>query len=207
MVRHESAEVRRAQILDAALICFSEKGYHGASMEIIAKTAGLSKGALYWYFKNKNDLFIGLFDLFISETFDAWARIERSDVLTILMQQGELVLNRLLDSRALLEVWLEFLSHKEASEKMSMAYASSREMIAHLLLEGMQKGEIRTVDAMAFSGMFTGMIEGLLVQALLDSEFDPRPAWAAGFGVMARGLMPEDNQQGNPKPNVLSGNY
>jgi len=191
MARHETAEVRRAQILSAALACFSSSGFHGASMEKIANAAGLSKGALYWHFKNKNDLFLGLFDLFISETFDAWSKIERTDVLSILNQQGELVLNRLLESRALLDVWLEFLSHREASEKMSMAYASSREMIAHLLLEGMQKGEIRTVNAIALSGMFTAMIEGLLVQALLDSEFDPRPAWVEGFGVFARGLLPD----------------
>ena len=197
MARHEAPEVRRAQILAAALECFSATGFHGASMEKIAKTAGLSKGALYWHFKNKNDLFLGLFDLFISENFDAWARIDRTDVLSILNQQGELVLNRLLESRALLDVWLEFLSHREASEKMSMAYASSREMIAHLLLEGMQKGEIRTVNAIAFSGMFTAMLEGLLVQALLDSDFDPRPAWAEGFGVLARGLLPDYSATGS----------
>ena len=196
MARHETPEVRRTQILSAALTCFSNSGFHGASMEKIAKTAGLSKGALYWHFKNKNDLFLGLFDLFISETFDAWSKIERTHVLSILNQQGELVLNRLLESRALLDVWLEFLSHRDASEKMSMAYASSREMIAHLLLEGMQKGEIRTVNAIAFSGMFTAMIEGLLVQALLDSDFDPRPAWAEGFGVFARGLLPDYGEAG-----------
>ena len=52
-------EIRREkkqQILDAALIVFSEKGYHAASIANIANISGVSKGLMYNYFKNKEDL-------------------------------------------------------------------------------------------------------------------------------------------------------
>ncbi len=48
-----SKEERRNEILGAALEVFIEKGYDKASMDDIVRASGLSKGTLYWYFKNK----------------------------------------------------------------------------------------------------------------------------------------------------------
>jgi len=60
-------EAQRAQtrqlILEVALQAFAEKGYASASMSYIAKEAGISKGLSYHYFKNKEDLLIGIFEM------------------------------------------------------------------------------------------------------------------------------------------------
>ena len=45
------------RILDAAIRVFGDAGYVGASTEALAAAAGVTKGALYWYFANKADLF------------------------------------------------------------------------------------------------------------------------------------------------------
>jgi AcrR family transcriptional regulator len=51
-------QTRRQQILDAALRVFAQEGYHKASIRHIALEAGLkSPPLLYWYFKDKNELF------------------------------------------------------------------------------------------------------------------------------------------------------
>lgn len=55
MNRRSAAESRK-NILDAALTIFSDYGYRGASMRMIAEHAGISVGGLYLYFKNKEDL-------------------------------------------------------------------------------------------------------------------------------------------------------
>jgi AcrR family transcriptional regulator len=52
----------RAQLLAAASRVFARSGYHGASMSEIAAEAGFSKGALYWNFASKEDLFFALLD-------------------------------------------------------------------------------------------------------------------------------------------------
>ncbi|WP_028534054.1 TetR/AcrR family transcriptional regulator [Paludibacterium yongneupense] len=44
---------RRHQVLDAASVCFRQKGFHGASMAEIARVAGMSVGHIYHYFENK----------------------------------------------------------------------------------------------------------------------------------------------------------
>lgn len=58
-----SAELRgtaRERLLDAALGEFREHGYAATSLQAIARRAGLSKGAIYWSFEDKEDLFLAL---------------------------------------------------------------------------------------------------------------------------------------------------
>ena len=57
-------EISRGEILDAALACFSARGYHETSVDDIATRAGLSKGAIYWHFEGKRELFLALVDRF-----------------------------------------------------------------------------------------------------------------------------------------------
>ena len=51
---------RRAQILDAATSVFARLGYHGSRMDDIVQASGLSKGAIYWYFKSKEEIAVEL---------------------------------------------------------------------------------------------------------------------------------------------------
>ena len=50
-------EARPSEILDAALELFCKKGYSATTLEQVAKTAGISKGTLYLYYDNKEELF------------------------------------------------------------------------------------------------------------------------------------------------------
>src|SRR5438477_3615946 len=53
-------EERAPQILEAALACFSEKGFAASRMEDIARRAGISKGTIYLYFESKEAVFKAL---------------------------------------------------------------------------------------------------------------------------------------------------
>ena len=63
-VKAKSAQLgsSREQLLAAASRVFARSGYHGASMSEIAAEAGFSKGALYWSFASKDELFYALLD-------------------------------------------------------------------------------------------------------------------------------------------------
>lgn len=52
----DRAQARRQQVLTAAAECFRRRGFHGASMAEIAKTAGMSAGHIYNLFENKDDV-------------------------------------------------------------------------------------------------------------------------------------------------------
>ena len=51
----EDAEKTRQAVIESALDVFSEKGYAKATFDEIAARAGFTKGAVYWYFRNKAD--------------------------------------------------------------------------------------------------------------------------------------------------------
>ena len=57
MNRGPDRERRRQAILQAARQVFARKGYEPATLEAVAREAGLAKGTLYLYFKNKEDLY------------------------------------------------------------------------------------------------------------------------------------------------------
>ena len=58
----QERQARRRRIQEAARAVFSERGYAGASIEIIARAAQLSVGALYLYFRSKEDLYVSLIE-------------------------------------------------------------------------------------------------------------------------------------------------
>ena len=53
----EEAQATRDRILDAAELEFQRHGVSRTSLQAIARAAGVTRGAIYWHFKNKPDLF------------------------------------------------------------------------------------------------------------------------------------------------------
>lgn len=60
--REERKEETRAELIATARTVFARRGFHGASLEQIAREAGYSTGAIYWHFSGKDDLFLAVFE-------------------------------------------------------------------------------------------------------------------------------------------------
>lgn len=60
-------ENSRQKILDAALDVFYEVGFDGARVDMIAKRAGVNQALIYYYFKNKEELFTEMVDIHVNE--------------------------------------------------------------------------------------------------------------------------------------------
>lgn len=58
----EEAQATRTQLLDTAELVFREKGVSRTSLADIASAAGVTRGAIYWHFENKADLFVAMCD-------------------------------------------------------------------------------------------------------------------------------------------------
>ncbi|HEY1550758.1 MAG TPA: TetR/AcrR family transcriptional regulator, partial [Kofleriaceae bacterium] len=58
----QERQARRRRIQEAARTVFAERGYAGASIELIARAAQLSVGAIYLYFRSKEDLYTSLIE-------------------------------------------------------------------------------------------------------------------------------------------------
>lgn len=76
-------ESKRAEILKSAAAAFRRRGYHGASVEEIADALRMTKGSLYYYFKNKEEILFFChdwsLDLLLGALRDARAQDARPD--------------------------------------------------------------------------------------------------------------------------------
>lgn len=70
----EEAEKTRQEILFSALDIFYEKGYSKTTFDEIAKRINLTKGAVYWHFRNKPDIIAALIKESFNRTNEAIAR-------------------------------------------------------------------------------------------------------------------------------------
>lgn len=82
-----SAETRRSQILDAAHKLFDKKGYRATTIDDIAEFAGLTKGAVYYHFKNKESILKYLVKCVLGGWVDAFNKIPNGS-----MSPGQLLL-------------------------------------------------------------------------------------------------------------------
>lgn len=60
-VREQVMDNARADILDAAAVCFMERGYSETSIDDVARSLGATKGRIYHHFRSKADLFAEVF--------------------------------------------------------------------------------------------------------------------------------------------------
>src|ERR1700719_1891364 len=77
----EPALDRRAQILEAAMICFAKRGFHQASMHDISAEAGISVGLIYRYFANKEAVISAMADRHKKEICDLLERARQAPTL------------------------------------------------------------------------------------------------------------------------------
>ncbi len=84
-VSDQHAESRRQQIIQAARTCFTKKGFHRASMRDVSAEAGLSIGAVYCYFKSKEEIITAIADQerqFMGEVFANSAKGDPEQAMT-----------------------------------------------------------------------------------------------------------------------------
>ena len=72
---------RRAQILEAAIVCFAKRGFHQASMHDISAEAGISVGLIYRYFENKEAVISAMADRHKKEIQEMLERARQAPTL------------------------------------------------------------------------------------------------------------------------------
>lgn len=176
----EQAAVTHNRLLEAALTVFSEKGYAATTLEDIAKEAETTRGAIYWHFKNKADLYNALFKEISVQSGNIVAqaiseggscRETLARIMTRLLSQVEADARL----RALMEIKL--FKTGVAPELMEGAQRQREE--GHLLLEniaeylrqGIIAGDIRAdLEPMEAARGFLAMLNGLAMLWLYDSQ-------------------------------------
>src|ERR687898_2317350 len=80
MSRQPATGDRRTEILKSAAAAFRRRGYHGASVDEIASTLEMTKGNLYYYFKNKEDILYACHDYSLNLILGVMDEIRAEDI-------------------------------------------------------------------------------------------------------------------------------
>ncbi len=175
----EEAEKTRLKILEASLDVFYEQGYSGATFVKIAKRIDLTTGAIYWHFKTKIDLFLGLgafmFDRLNAAMHSVFIKSETFDELTITARN---VVQLIIEDPQLKKYFALILYRMEWKE----ALLPVRDMFAaqdleykrytqHVFEYQQKKGNIDSnLSAEAVTYLWLGFINGFLNRHLNKNE-------------------------------------
>ncbi len=199
--KHEPADVRRAQILEAATAVWAEKGYHSARVDDVAERAGLSKGAVYHHFESKLDIFTAVAEKMMGELTTmvnaaVAARISVAETLGFLVRASEAMVSTEGMLHGFFDLYILSLHEQSLRLRMRAQYDGMIEAVTKLLEGGVNTGELRPNAADAATVFLTTLDGIFLVSPLFDDpDFIPRQmrAWVdlALQGLLAR---PEGDQ-------------
>lgn len=175
MPRGKYPERTRENVLRSALEVFASKGFAQASMDDIAQRAGVTKGALYWYFDSKLDLYSALVAHVLEmQTLEIKPALQGGGSPLRVVErlvQGYLKFYRA--NHLVMEFYSNMMMEgKTLSESgimatMAFAYRSYREAVAEALANG-QRGARPTPEGAA--AVLVGALDGIVMQWMMDPD-------------------------------------
>lgn len=175
----EGAEETRACILKAARSLFSTQGVSGTTLTDVAKMAGVTRGAIYWHFDNKEDLLMSLRDeavLPYEQIFRSGVRVDEPDPLGKLQAVVHAILTDLADNAAIrqvFQIWLDRGRLGVADRKETPLEREERRMEAvqqteRLLRNAVRQGQLPLdfdvrLGAVAVFTFIDGMVMAMLL--------------------------------------------
>ncbi|MBB1454325.1 TetR/AcrR family transcriptional regulator [Pseudoalteromonas sp. SG43-5] len=192
------ALARREQILTAAAECFRRKGYHGAGMAEISKTAGMSAGHIYNYFESKEAIIESIIEKDMEEMFSIFQKFEDhpGDVLAALLDGLNIGVQRHMDTGACV-VDLDMMAEAGRNVKVASLLrdmdTQARGRMRQLLTS--ERSALKDIDELELESRINvifSMMAGLLLRKLLYPELTEKTVLIALRPAMKTLLMPFD---------------
>jgi AcrR family transcriptional regulator len=177
-------DARREQIFAAAAACFAREGFHATTMQQICATAGLSPGAIYRYFRSKEEIIATLCERELErnaaliaeavqrESFDeAVAALLDVAVAALEAETSATCGGASLD----LELWAEASRNALVRALWQRVLGGLRAPLAEAVRRAQARGEVdATLQPEAVAAMGLALFYGLLLQKTMDPTLDMR---------------------------------
>lgn len=207
-LREEQKALTRRRLLDSAEAVFARRGFHGASVDEIAREAGATSGALYSNFSGKEDLFLALFEeriatdvgdyadiLAAGETLEEQARGAADHWMAILGERPDYF-------PLLIEFWAYAVREPRLRERFASRFASLRVASARLVTDGAAQLGISLPPELAerLGALITALGNGLALEKLADPEAIPDSLHGDLLVLFFRGLGALAREEGVAQP-------
>jgi AcrR family transcriptional regulator len=193
------AELRgtaRERVLDAAADEFVERGYTGASLQAIAKRAGLTRGAIYWNFENKQELFLALLGERIDEPARALMQLTETAPADQATAAGvsEGLARLIANQTPLVMLLFEHWAAAARDPKLRPAYNARQHELRGTLAQALEArhattGVPLTYPAERLATAVLALSYGIAMDKLVDSEATPDELLGEILDLLYEGLV------------------
>jgi TetR/AcrR family acrAB operon transcriptional repressor len=196
----EDALATRNSLLDAAERLFQRQGVSGTSLQDIAQAAGASRGAVYWHFKDKADLFNAMMErvtLPMENALEQAHAVVAADPLAQLRAALLAALRRTAtdpQTRRVFEVATQKVEYVEAMGKVRERHLAVRSQALLQMKQALQRsararGRRLPMPALAAARGLHALVDGLIQNWLLDPDaFRLEPAGQQAIDAYLAGL-------------------
>jgi TetR/AcrR family transcriptional regulator, acrAB operon repressor len=148
-------------LIDAAMDLFASYGYRGTSLARIARAAGVTKGALYWHFADKEEFFIAV----VAKVLGEWELVFEKSAQATNPVEFRAEFGRMFDTMAALNEKNPWVS------RLLLIIALESHKIGPRVLRSMRKANLHGIAS------FRDLVERGQRLGVFDAELDP--GWAA----------------------------
>lgn len=176
-------EARRQEILDAAIACFTRKGFHQTTMDDICRQAELSPGAVYRYFASKEEIIEAAVKMSPRPGALRWIEEQmirfddfRETIETfnrIWYRQFEQEEGTERATKLLLRAWAEALQNPEVREDVLERWGTRLNVAEKMMRRAQELGQINpNLDPRAAACVMQALSEGFRLLWLIGPDFD-----------------------------------
>jgi AcrR family transcriptional regulator len=199
-----NTNIRREEILEVALHCFNERGYHKATIDYIAEKVGITKGGIYYYFRSKKEIFIELFHFNVMAILeklvaDVYANPEADEAVWRILDNPETDYKNKID---IYRFGIEFLiigaRDPDIKKEVVLFYNKRVELYKKIILDGIAKGTFKDIDPESAAWNLNFLSTGfsfLLTYFTGESIFDKLEKHAINMKLFFNGIKRENIQQ------------
>ncbi len=169
-------DIRKDQIMNAAQSVVVSKGYDQSRMDDIVEKAQLSKGAIYWYYKSKKEVYLSLVDYWFKEySTGVLERLKKNkSASNQLKTLFEYFIKQFDKNPATFKILIEFWRMSgldpDFNIKVQEIYSQFLEYIIEIIEEGIDTGEFKKVDPRITALSILINIEGIHWFTLFDKS-------------------------------------
>ena len=201
-VSQEHLDARRRQILDGAARCFARNGFHATSMQDVLAEVGLSAGAVYRYFRGKDDLIAAI----AAEAFDrirgAFEEASKTTppptpdvllgaVIRVFLEERIAGADRQAFARLIIQVWAETVRDKELAKTLSGLFNGMRAAWTELVIVYRETGLLPAdVPADHMARTLIAVAQGFIAQQALFGDVDVEILEDGLRGLMSMSVDP-----------------
>ena len=180
--------VSNSKILKAALVLFSSRGYSETKMAEIAQNVGLSVGALYLRFKNKEELFGELIKDQSKDFIDRTKNLPENDPMKTLKTYIALNIDYAFQKRQLISIFFKEYNLTFLKPLRRNFFKTQHEIIKGILAEGTKKGIFRPMDIEDTASIIFASIRGVILLKLIFGIGDVKAMSNSLFNLITNGI-------------------